>query len=117
MAEGALFGNDFWPRVPAHAMGRLSVGKLQSLNPPQPADPTLLWELCFYYDERDGIAQKFVRYTVFTENEIATPEGRSARLLHRGSETPGTGVRLAYGQVAGVAQGPHEDPPVGALSR
>ena len=33
-------------------------------------DPTLLWELCFYYDERDGIGQKFVRYTVFTENEI-----------------------------------------------
>jgi hypothetical protein len=29
-----------------------------------------LWELCFYYDERDGIGQKFVRYVVFTENEI-----------------------------------------------
>lgn len=29
-----------------------------------------MWELCFYYDERDGTGQKFVRYTVFTENEI-----------------------------------------------
>jgi hypothetical protein len=33
-------------------------------------DPALLWELCFYYDERDGTGQKFVRYAVFTENEI-----------------------------------------------
>jgi hypothetical protein len=33
-------------------------------------DPTLLWEICFYYDERDGTGQKFVRYAVFTENEI-----------------------------------------------
>ena len=33
-------------------------------------DPTLLFELCFYYDERDGLGQKFVRYAVFTENEV-----------------------------------------------
>lgn len=33
-------------------------------------DPTLLFELCFYCDERDGTGQKYVRYAVFTENEI-----------------------------------------------
>ena len=33
-------------------------------------DPTLLFELCFYYDERDGVGQKYVRYAVFTEHEI-----------------------------------------------
>ena len=27
-------------------------------------------ELFFYYDEREHIGQKVVRYTVFTENEI-----------------------------------------------
>jgi hypothetical protein len=55
-------GSDTPPRSPCLGVLQAEIAAL--------VDPTLLWELCFYYDERDGIAQKFVRYTVFTENEI-----------------------------------------------
>lgn len=57
-----ISGSDTPPRSPC-------VGVLQA-EIAQLIDPTLLWEICFYYDERDGIGQKFVRYSVFTENEI-----------------------------------------------
>jgi hypothetical protein len=55
-------GADTPPRSPCLGVLQAQIAEL--------IDPTLLWELCFYYDERDGIGQKFVRYTVFTENEI-----------------------------------------------
>ena len=55
-------GSDTPPRSPCLGVLQAEIAAL--------VDPALLWELCFYYDERDGIAQKFVRYTVFTENEI-----------------------------------------------
>jgi len=42
----------------------------------------LLWEICFYYDERDGLAQKFVRYTVFTENEILPRMKEDPRIFY-----------------------------------
>jgi hypothetical protein len=32
--------------------------------------PTLLFDLGFYYSERDGIGAKYTRYTTFVENEI-----------------------------------------------
>lgn len=55
-------GSDTPPRSPC--VGTLQ-GEIAAL-----IDPALLWEICFYYDERDGVGQKFVRYSVFTENEI-----------------------------------------------
>ena len=55
-------GSDTPPRSPCLGVLQAQIAEL--------IDPTLLWELCFYYDERDGTGQKFVRYTVFTENEI-----------------------------------------------
>ena len=55
-------GSDTPPRSPC--VGMLQ-GEIAAL-----IDPALLWEICFYYDERDGVGQKFVRYSVFTENEI-----------------------------------------------
>jgi len=33
-------------------------------------EPRLLFELGFYYDEREGLGVKFLRYVAFTENEI-----------------------------------------------
>ena len=57
-----ISGSDTPPRSPC--LGVLQ-GQLAEL-----IDPTLLFELCFYYDERDGLGQKFVRYAVFTENEV-----------------------------------------------
>ena len=57
-----LSGSDTPPRSPCLGVLQAQIAEL--------IDPTLLWELCFYYDERDGTGQKFVRYTVFTENEI-----------------------------------------------
>jgi hypothetical protein len=57
-----LSGSDTPPRSPCLGVLQAEIAQL--------VDPTLLWELCFYYDERDGIGQKFVRYTVFTENEV-----------------------------------------------
>ena len=55
-------GSDTPPRSPCLGVLQAQIAEL--------IDPTLLWELCFYYDERDGIGAKFVRYTLFTENEI-----------------------------------------------
>ena len=57
-----ISGSDTPPRSPCLGVLQAQIAEL--------IDPTLLWELCFYYDERDGIGQKFVRYAVFTENEI-----------------------------------------------
>ena len=55
-------GSDTPPRSPCLGVLQPEIAEL--------IDPLLLWEICFYYDERDGIGQKFVRYAVFTENEI-----------------------------------------------
>jgi hypothetical protein len=33
-------------------------------------EPSLLFELGFYYDEREGLGAKFLRYTEFAEAEI-----------------------------------------------
>ena len=55
-------GSDTPPRSPCLGVLQAQIAEL--------IEPTLLWELCFYYDERDGTGQKFVRYTLFTENEI-----------------------------------------------
>ena len=55
-------GSDTPPRSPCSGMLQAQLVEL--------IDPTLLWEVCFYYDERDGVGQKFVRYAVFTENQI-----------------------------------------------
>lgn len=55
-------GSDLPPESPCRGVLQAQIAELM--------DPTLLWEVCFYYDERDGTAQKFVRYAVFTENEI-----------------------------------------------
>jgi hypothetical protein len=75
-----ISGSDTPPRSPC--VGMLQ-GEIAAL-----IDPALLWEICFYYDERDGIGQKFVRYSVFTENEILPrSQGRCARVLHEGSST------------------------------
>ena len=57
-----ISGSDTPPRSPCLGMLQAQISEL--------IDPRLLWEICFYYDERDGVGQKFVRYTVFTENEI-----------------------------------------------
>ena len=57
-----ISGSDTPPRSPCSGMLQAQISEL--------IDPTLLWEICFYYDERDGVGQKFVRYAVFTENEI-----------------------------------------------
>jgi len=57
-----ISGSDTPPRSPCLGMLQAQISEL--------IDPMLLWEVCFYYDERDGVGQKFVRYSVFTENEI-----------------------------------------------
>ncbi len=57
-----ISGSDTAPRNPCFGVLQSQLADI--------LDPKLLWELCFYYDERDGLGQKFVRYTVFTENEI-----------------------------------------------
>jgi len=57
-----ISGADTPPRSPCLGVHQAQIAEL--------IEPALLWELCFYYDERDGIGQKFVRYTLFTENEI-----------------------------------------------
>jgi type II secretory pathway pseudopilin PulG len=57
-----ISGSDTPPRSPCQGALQAQIAELM--------DPTLLWEVCFYYDERDGTAQKYVRYAVFTENEI-----------------------------------------------
>ena len=55
-------GSDTPPRSPCAGMLQAEIAEL--------IEPTLLWEICFYYDEREGVGQKFVRYSTFTENEI-----------------------------------------------
>lgn len=57
-----LSRSDTPPKSPCEGVFRAGLAELM--------DPALLWDLCFYYDERDGTGRKFVRYTVFTENEI-----------------------------------------------
>ena len=57
-----ISGSDTPPRSPCLGVLQAQLAEL--------IDPTLLFELCFYYDERDGTGQKYVRYAVFTENEI-----------------------------------------------
>ena len=57
-----ISGSDTPPRSPCQGMLQAQISEL--------IDPMLLWEICFYHDERDGVGQKFVRCAVFTENEI-----------------------------------------------
>jgi hypothetical protein len=57
-----ISGSDTPPRSPCLGVLQAEIAEL--------IDPMRLWEICFYYDERDGIGQKFVRHAVFTENEI-----------------------------------------------
>ena len=104
-----ISGSDTPPRSPCLGMLQAQISRL--------IDPKLLWEICFYYDERDGVGLKFVRYAVFTENEIL-PRMKGIRASSHGRpKTPRAGVRFAYGQVAGVAQGRSVVAQVGALSR
>lgn len=55
-------GSDTPPKSPCSGMLQAQIADL--------VDPQLLWELCFYYDERDGIGIKYVRYVTFVEAEI-----------------------------------------------
>jgi hypothetical protein len=57
-----ISGSDTPPKSPCQGVLQTQLAEL--------IDPALLWDLCFYYDERDGTGQKYVRYAVFTENEI-----------------------------------------------
>ena len=67
-------GSDTPPRSPCLGVLQAEMAEL--------IDPTLLWEICFYYDERDGTGQKFVRYTVFTENEILPRLREDSRVFY-----------------------------------
>lgn len=55
-------GADTPPKSPCSGMLQTQIAEL--------IDPALLWELCFYFDERDGIGAKYVRYVTFVEAEI-----------------------------------------------
>jgi len=67
-------GSDTPPRSPCLGVLQTQIAEL--------IDPTLLWELCFYYDERDGVGQKYVRYAVFTENEILPRLKEDSRVFY-----------------------------------
>jgi hypothetical protein len=57
-----ISGSDVPPRSPCQGVLQEQLAEV--------IEPALLFELCFYYDERDGLGQKYVRYAVFLENEI-----------------------------------------------
>ncbi|CAN5742627.1 hypothetical protein BH18ACI5_BH18ACI5_09390 [soil metagenome] len=57
-----ISGSDVPPRSPCQGVLQEQLAEV--------IEPELLFELCFYYDERDGLGQKYVRYAVFLENEI-----------------------------------------------
>jgi hypothetical protein len=57
-----ISGSDVPPRSPCQGVLQEQLAEV--------LEPELLFELCFYYDERDGLGQKYVRYAVFLENEI-----------------------------------------------
>ena len=79
-------------------------------------EPALLWELCFYYDERDGTGQKFVRYAVFTENEILPRLKEDPRVFYtEDPQAPGPGLCRSHGPVAGIAQRHSKAAPMGAV--
>ena len=46
-------------------------------------EPSLLFELGFYYDEREGLGAKFLRYTEFTETEILPRLKEDPRVFYR----------------------------------
>ena len=69
-----ISGADTPPRSPCLGVLQAQIAEL--------IEPTLLWELCFYYDERDGIGQKYVRYAVFTENEILPRLKEDSRVFY-----------------------------------
>jgi hypothetical protein len=50
----------------------------------------LLFELGFYYDEREGLGVKFLRYAAFTENEILPRLKQDPRVFYTTD-----GLRLA----------------------
>jgi len=43
---------------------------LLNMNVGQLLNPKLVFELAFYYSEREGVAAKYIRYVTFVENEI-----------------------------------------------
>ncbi|MCY7354395.1 MAG: hypothetical protein LH470_04820 [Lysobacter sp.] len=57
-----VIGSDTPPKSPCSGMLQAQIADL--------VDPQLLWELCFYYDERDGIGIRYIRYVTFVEAEI-----------------------------------------------
>jgi hypothetical protein len=68
-----ISGSDTPPRSPCLGVLQAQIAELM--------DPTLLWEICFYY-ERDGTAQKYVRYAVFTENEVLPRLKEDSRVFY-----------------------------------
>jgi hypothetical protein len=69
-----LSGSDIPPRSPCLGVLQTQLAEL--------IEPALLFELCFYYDERDGTGQKFVRYATFTENEILPRMKQDPRVFY-----------------------------------
>ena len=69
-----ISGSDTPPRSPCQGVLQAQLAELM--------DPALLFELCFYYDERDGVGQKFVRYATFTENEILPKMKEDSRVFY-----------------------------------
>lgn len=69
-----ISGSDTPPRSPCLGVLQTQLAEL--------IEPTLLFELCFYYDERDGTGQKYVRYAVFTENEILPRMKQDSRVFY-----------------------------------
>ena len=81
-----ISGSDTPPRSPC--LGVLQ-GQLAEL-----IDPTLLFELCFYYDERDGVGQNSSGIRWVTENEVLPRmKGNSNAVLHRRRNTARSGIR------------------------
>ena len=69
-----ISGSDTPPRSPCLGVLQAQLAEL--------IEPALLFELCFYYDERDGTGQKYVRYAVFTENEILPRMKEDSRVFY-----------------------------------
>jgi hypothetical protein len=67
-------GSDTPPQSPCRGVLQAQIAELM--------DPMLLWDICFYYEERDGTAQKYVRYAVFTENEILPRLKEDSRVFY-----------------------------------
>lgn len=69
-----ISGSDVPPRSPCQGVLQQQLAEV--------IEPALLFELCFYYDERDGLGQKYVRYAVFLENEILPRMKQDSRVFY-----------------------------------